>query len=238
MATMSQSRFTIVIAVKSPERGKSRMSDLPRRHRVALAHAFATDVVSVAIGAAGPGGVLVVTDDDGIAKLAGDLHAVAVAEPRAAGLNPALLQGRDAALRLRPGSAIVALQGDLPAIKLEELSSAIEEAETRPTASFVPDATGDGTALLHWPDAVTFRPMFGEHSAQRHRDDGDVDLTADFLKPGERWAGLRRDVDTTADLRAAIALGVGPATRAVVDARQWPRHGDGDGPRRSGGPSD
>lgn len=225
---MSQPRFTIVIAVKSPERGKSRLSDLPRRQRVALARAFAADVVAVAVRAAGPGGVLVVSDDDGIASLARDLDAVPVAERPAAGLNPAFMQGRDAAVRLRPDSAIVALQGDLPAITLLELRSAIEEAQSKPSASFVPDATGSGTALLHWPDAATFRPSFGEQSARRHRDDGAVDLTADGSSA--RWAGLRRDVDTTSDLRAAIALGVGPATRAVVDAElgAWTDDGDGD----------
>ncbi len=219
---MSQPRFTIVIAVKSPERGKSRLSDLPRRQRAALARAFAADVIAVAVDAAGPGGVLVVTDDVGIAKLARDLAAVPVSERPAGGLNPALLLGRDAAVRLRPGTAIVALQGDLPAIRLEELSSAIEAAESQSSASFVPDATGSGTALLHWPDALTFRPSFGEQSAQRHRDDGAVDLTADAQSSDARWAGLRRDVDTTSDLTEAIALGVGPATRAVVEAERGP----------------
>jgi len=219
---MSQPRFTIVTAVKSPERGKSRLSDLPRRQRAALARAFAADVIAVAVDAAGPGGVLVVSDDVGIAKLARDLAAVPVSERAAGGLNPALLLGRDAALRLRPGTAIIALQGDLPAIRLEELRSAIEAAESQSSASFVPDATGSGTALLYWPDARTFRPSFGEQSAQRHRDDGAVDLTADSQSSDARWAGLRRDVDTTSDLREAIALGVGPATRAVVEAERGP----------------
>lgn len=222
MTPMSQPRFTVVIAVKSPERGKSRLSDLPRRQRAALARAFAADVFAVAVEAAGAGGVLVVSDDAGIAKLARDLAAVPVSERPAGGLNPALLLGRDAAVRLRPGSAIVALQGDLPAIRIEELRSAIAEAESRSSASFVPDATGSGTALLHWPDAATFRPSFGEQSAQRHRDDGAVDLSTDSHGTDARWPGLRRDVDTTSDLREAIAIGVGPATRAVVESEPGP----------------
>ena len=232
---MSQPRFTIVIAVKSPQRGKSRLSGLPRRQRAALARAFASDVVAVAVRAAGPGAVLVVSDDDGIATLAKDLDAVAVPEQPAAGLNPALLRGRDAAVRLRPGSAIVALQGDLPAITLEELASAIAEAESLSSASFVPDATGSGTALLRWPDAATFRPAFGERSAERHRAVGAVDLTAGSGSSNLRWAGLRRDVDTTADLIEALTLGVGPATRAVVDAEPgpWAPVEDDQGPFRT-----
>jgi 2-phospho-L-lactate/phosphoenolpyruvate guanylyltransferase len=222
MTPMSQPRFTIVIAVKSPERGKSRLSDLPKRQRAALARAFAADVIAVAVATAGPGGVLVVSDDVGIAKLASDLAAVPIAERPAGGLNPALLQGRDAAARLRPDSSIVALQGDLPAIRLEELRAAIEEAESLPAPSFVPDSTGSGTALLYWPDAMTFRPSFGEQSAQRHRDGGAVDLSTDTHGAAARWAGLRRDVDTTSDLREAIVLGVGPATRAVVESEPGP----------------
>jgi 2-phospho-L-lactate guanylyltransferase (CobY/MobA/RfbA family) len=31
------------------------------------------------------------------------------------------------------------------------------------------------------------------------------------------WLGLRRDVDTPEDLRAAGQIGVGPGTRAVLD---------------------
>ena len=219
---MSQPRFTILIAVKSPERGKSRLSDLPGRQRAALARAFAADVVAVAVRTAGPGGVLVITDDDGIAALASDLDAVPVAEGPSKGLNPALLQGRDAAVRLRPGTAIVALQGDLPAITVAELGSAIDEAGSRSSAAFVPDAAGTGTALLHWPDAATFRPSFGDQSAGRHRADGAFDLTAADRGSSSRWPGLRRDVDTTSDLMAAIAIGVGPATQAVLEAEPGP----------------
>jgi 2-phospho-L-lactate guanylyltransferase len=226
MTAMTQPQFTIVIAVKSPQRGKSRLSDLPARLRAALARAFAADVVTVAIGAAGPGGVLVVSDDEDIARLATDLGAVPIAERRAGGLNPALLQGRDAAVQLRPGSAIVALQGDLPAITLDQLRSAIGEARRAdPSAAFVADATGSGTALLHWPEAATFRPAFGDGSAQRHRDAGAVDLTAGL--PSSMWAGLRRDVDTTVDLMDALALGVGPATRAVIEAENGPWAAEG-----------
>jgi 2-phospho-L-lactate guanylyltransferase len=35
--------------------------------------------------------------------------------------------------------------------------------------------------------------------------------------PGD-WPGLRRDVDTRADLRRASQLGLGPATRDALDA--------------------
>jgi len=60
--------------------------------------------------------------------------------------------------------------------------------------------TGVGTELS---------PRFGPGSAQAHRASGAVELTG-------AWPGLVRDVDTEADLRAALALGAGPRTRALA----------------------
>ncbi len=58
--------------------------------------------------------------------------------------------------------------------------------------------------------AVTFRPAFGPDSRFRHAGNG----AAELLLPG--IAGLRRDVDTGEDLRAAARLGLGPRTSAVA----------------------
>jgi len=55
-----------------------------------------------------------------------------------------------------------------------------------------------------------FVPRFGPGSAARHRAGGAVELT----RPG--LAGLRRDVDSPADLRGARALGLGTRTAALA----------------------
>ena len=57
--------------------------------------------------------------------------------------------------------------------------------------------------------AALASPRFGPGSAQAHRASGAVELTG-------AWPGLVRDVDTEADLRAALALGAGPRTRALA----------------------
>jgi 2-phospho-L-lactate guanylyltransferase len=57
---------------------------------------------------------------------------------------------------------------------------------------------------------VAFRPMFGGASRARHASAGAVELSLDGVP------GLRRDVDTPEDLRAAVALGAGFRTAAVA----------------------
>ena len=74
----------------------------------------------------------------------------------------------------------------------------------------MPDAAGVGTTLYAVPPGGQFRPMFGGASRARHAAAGAVELALDGI------AGLRQDVDTPEDLRAAVALGVGPRTAEVA----------------------
>ena len=52
--------------------------------------------------------------------------------------------------------------------------------------------------------------MFGGASRARHAAAGAAELDLDDMP------GLRRDVDTPEDLRAAVALGAGPRTAALA----------------------
>ncbi len=69
----------------------------------------------------------------------------------------------------------------------------------------VPDADGTGTTLLTARAPEALRPHFGPGSRAAHETAGHVVLA-------DVGAGLRRDVDTTADLAAVVGLGVGPVT--------------------------
>lgn len=77
--------------------------------------------------------------------------------------------------------------------------------------AFLADAPGVGTTLLAADAGAALAPGFGVASRARH------------LASGAREIGLRgvdsvrQDVDTGADLRAALALGVGPHTAAALD---------------------
>ncbi len=74
----------------------------------------------------------------------------------------------------------------------------------------MPDAAGVGTTLYAVPPGGEFRPMYGGASRARHAAAGAAELAAGGIP------GLRQDVDTPDDLRAAVALGVGPRTAEVA----------------------
>ena len=80
------------------------------------------------------------------------------------------------------------------------------------TEAFVPDAEGSGTTLYTARPGAPFRPRFGPQSRLRHRQAGVVELDL----PGV--AGLKRDVDTLADLRKAEQLGLGARTLSVRES--------------------
>ena len=76
--------------------------------------------------------------------------------------------------------------------------------------AFVPDVQGSGTTLYTAAPGAAFRPGFGLDSRRRHAEGG----AAELLLPG--ITGLRQDVDTPEDLRAAARLGLGPRTAALA----------------------
>ena len=107
------------------------------------------------------------------------------------------------------------LLGDLPALRPDELEAALEAASGHPLA-FVRDADGTGTTLATATRGTAFTPRFGPDSAARHARDGFVELEASDAP------GLHRDVDTVDALAAALALGVGEHTRAVIAQHRLP----------------
>jgi 2-phospho-L-lactate guanylyltransferase len=102
---------------------------------------------------------------------------------------------------------VAALAADLPALRTGDLTAALTAAG--PGRSFVADAAGTGTVLLAATSGVELEPCFGPGSAAAHAATGAVELTGD-------WPSLRRDVDTGAELAAAVVLGLGPRTGAVA----------------------
>lgn len=76
--------------------------------------------------------------------------------------------------------------------------------------SFVRDASGTGTTMLLTPADVLPNPHFGPNSANRHARSGAVDISA------LAGAGTRRDVDTAADLRQAMTIGLGRHSALAV----------------------
>lgn len=200
----------LIIAVKRLTAAKSRLSTLyesDARERLVLA--MLVDTLTAARDAHPVHSVTVVTPDPHAARIARDLGAAVVADPTEPGapdpLNNAILAAYRSVSRMTPN--IVVLQGDLPALRPEELSEALAGA-VQYRRSFVADRQGSGTAAL-FAFGVPPDPRFGAGSAGRHRNSGAVELVGP-------WPGLRCDIDTPEDLAEARILGVGVATAAVI----------------------
>ncbi len=195
----------VVVAVKDLPEAKTRLApvlDAPRR--AALVLAMLTDTVAAARRCPQVLAVHVVTADPRVAETARHLG-VAVLADTTSTLNAALT---GATARLDPSLAVLALQGDLPALRPGELAQVLRGADRR---CAVADAAGTGTTALLAPAGTALEPCFGPASAAAHAASG-AELVEGPLP------GLRTDVDTVADLAAAVRAGLGPATAALLDA--------------------
>ncbi|WAZ24334.1 2-phospho-L-lactate guanylyltransferase [Streptomyces cinnabarinus] len=203
-------QWTLVIPLKPLARAKSRLSDTAADGlRPALALAFAQDTVAAALASAAVRDVAVVTDDDLAARELAALGARIVPDEPGDGLNAALAHGAAIVRRSRPESAVAALNADLPALRPLELARVLDSAAQFPRA-FLPDAAAIGTTLLTAAPGRELHPEFGPDSRTRHRASGAAEL------PHTDVDSVRQDVDTGNDLRAALALGVGPRTAEVT----------------------
>ena len=203
-------RWTLVIPLKPLARAKSRLADTAADGlRPGLALAFAQDTVAAALACAAVLDVAVVTDDALAGRELAALGARIVTDEPGGGLNAALAHGVAAVRSRTPEIAVAALNADLPALRSAELGRVLDAAGEFPRA-FLPDAAAIGTTLLAAGAGRELLPSFGTDSRLRHRASGAVELRLDAVD------SVRQDVDTGDDLRAALALGVGPRTAAAA----------------------
>lgn len=202
----------IVVPLKAGAGAKSRLADDARlgrdpRMRARFALALFTDTVAALRESPRVAGIVTVVGDPSgipVAEAAGT--AVVVESAGTAGdLNAALRAGIVAVHADHPGAPVAVLLGDLPALRSGSATTALDLAAGLGGTVFVADADGSGTTFLA-RSAGAPEPRFGPGSAAAHRNAGAVEISA--LVP----ADLRQDVDTTADLDAAVLLGIGRAT--------------------------
>ncbi|MDT0202894.1 2-phospho-L-lactate guanylyltransferase [Nocardioides sp. AE5] len=200
--------FTVLVPVKPPAVGKSRLGQLPDEQRIALATAFAHDTLSAALAAKRVAQVLVVTDDFRFAAVARELGCAVLPDGVQGDLNGSLAQAAHEAVRRWPKTPVAALCADLPALRPEELDEALGQVPgDRP--AFVADALGTGTTMYAAPRMELFDPMYGVDSAARHAEAGAMPVQGTL-------ASLRQDVDEPGDLGRAMVLGVGTHTAGSV----------------------
>lgn len=193
----------MLLPVKPPGRGKTRLGDLPRD---ALASAFAQDAVTACLATAAVERVLVVTDDAFFATTLATLGCEAVPDGVSGDLNASLVLAAAEAHRRWPDLLPVALCADLPCLTPADLDAALSQKPGWPR--YVADADGVGTTMYTAP-YDEFAPRFGLRSAAAHEDGGAWPVEGALPT-------LRRDVDDADDLAAAVTLGVGPHTAAVL----------------------
>jgi 2-phospho-L-lactate/phosphoenolpyruvate guanylyltransferase len=206
-----KARFTwsVLMPVKVLAQAKSRLAGLAGPHRAELALDLACDTVTAVLQTARVARAVVITDDPVAAAALAGLGALVVPDEPRDGLNAALRHGAAFAAARWPGCGTAALSADLPALRPAELARALNAAAAFQTA-FVADAAGDGTTLYAAAPGAAFRPAFGLASRARHAAGGAAELALSGIP------GLRRDVDTPADLRGAAALGLGPRTAPLA----------------------
>jgi 2-phospho-L-lactate guanylyltransferase len=201
-ANHSESRppWHVVVPVKDTRQGKSRLAPAGVG-RTRLSRAIADDTLSAVVEAVEADRVWLVTSDTGLSWdwAAAGVHVVP--DP-GQGLNAAIAAG----LSHVPGDAPrAALLGDLPSLLAVDLVTALQTGGRVPDW-FVPDLDGSGTVLRA---GRAFVPQFGPASAEAHARQGALRLELDLPR-------LRRDVDDPDSLAAAVRLGVGSATSAVL----------------------
>lgn len=201
--------YAVLLPVKPPAYGKSRLVGLPDPHRRRLAEAFALDTATACLAATHVGAVLAITDDARFSSKLTALGCTAIPDGVAGDLNGTLRQGAAEARRRWPSLTPVALCGDLPALRPDDLDEALSAAaETAAAMRYVADAAGTGTTLFT-AAFEDFAPRFGTDSRSQHDLLGATPITGTL-------ATLRHDVDNLEDLVAATKLGLGPRTADVV----------------------
>jgi 2-phospho-L-lactate guanylyltransferase len=199
--------YVVLLPVKPPSRGKSRLEVDPVRRR-ALAAAFALDTARACLAAGPVHAVLAVTDD---ARFADDLRSAGcetIPDGVSDDLNESLRLAAAEARRRWPSSRPVAVCADLPSLRPGDLEAALQVADRLADPAFVADDDGIGTTLYTAAYDV-FEPRFGRGSRAAHLEDGCREI------PGE-LSSLRRDVDDADGLATAVDLGLGAHTRLAM----------------------
>ena len=219
MTSTDRATVDLVVPVKPLTKAKSRLRGAadggigsPRAH-ARLAMALLRDTTDAVRAATAVRRLLVVSSDPVVAAELGVFGIEVAPDGPVPGLNPAYERGAALLREQDPAAAVGALQADLPALRPDELDDAIAAAlalfDGGARRAFVADAEGTGTTFLLAAPGAELDPRFGVGSAREHERSGARRIAGP-------WPGLRRDVDTAADLREATDLGLGEHTSAAL----------------------
>ena len=167
----------VTIPAKPLIDGKSRLAPvLPAAQRIALAHHLAQRTLAVVSSVAGIAGVVVVSRDPKILRLAEEVGALPLVEPadgemesgeKEWSLNRAIGQAA-AFVRQKKADALLFLPTDLPLLQARDIDSIVRAWKRRRNCVVIAPSHDGGTnaLLLAPPDAIA--PAFGLDSFARH----------------------------------------------------------------------
>jgi len=191
----------VVVPVRGLEGAKSRLGEaLDAEERRDLVEQLLRHTIACALATPGVTEVAVISPDPDALELAAASGARALAQ-RSRGLNPAIHEAREA---IPPGTRVLVLPSDLPALSPAALLAVLEAADAAapPCVVIVPDRHGRGTnvLLLDPPDVID--PAFGGDSRAAHAWLASSGGAAFVEVEGD----LGLDVDTPDDLLLADDL--------------------------------
>jgi 2-phospho-L-lactate guanylyltransferase len=128
-------------------------------------------------------------------------------------LNEAIARGIRVAHEQYPLCNVAVLTGDLPALTVADVETALTAASAHDRA-MVADEEGTGTTTLLARAGISLTPRFGPGSRDAHEAAGHVPLDLPAT------ASIRRDVDTVDNLAEVLRRGVGAHTSALIARSQ------------------
>lgn len=198
--------LAIIIPVKQPEQGKSRLAGALLPHdRLALNRALLRHTLEQAAGLADIADIYVVSKSAEVGADALRRGFARCDEPAACELNGAVEIGA-ASARQAGLDEIMVLPVDLPGVSSRRLRELVEEFRSAFDVLIVADRSGSGTNVLMWRPVETAEFHYGIGSAQRH---GSCAKALGLRLAMRQDAALSFDVDTPEDLERWMQDGRG-----------------------------
>lgn len=209
---LSEAHWHVIVPVRGGTNSKTRLQGLQLNsmQRSQLAQAFASDVVTVALGASGVDDVTVITGDYHTAEHFSQLGAQIFNEPHGVGLNELVRTASEDIRHRFPHHGIAAVMGDIPGLTAEALAQALTIAASV-QRGVLADHDERGTVLLTATGSCSLHPAYGQGSYSRHLAAGYVPIDVPKTSP------LKYDVDTLEDLKLVMKRGIGAHTKTCVN---------------------
>jgi 2-phospho-L-lactate guanylyltransferase len=190
-------RVWALLPVKPFKQAKTRLADtLTPEARESLAIQFFQHTLKILTSIKRFAGVLVVSRDPAVLKLARECGAQTLMESGQPELNEALRRGCEM-IRELGGRAVFIIPADLPFLTAEDVESILKLGRTSQTVVIVPDRNKDGTngMLLNPPNIIPLSYGIGSFGRHKAAAEAQPEVTLHI----HEVQNMALDVDTPAD---------------------------------------